>query len=118
MSNTTRFMVLPDGTCAPLEGCMIIDVPNDLECDDAELWISCNADYGYGLGKEAGHGDMHSGICYYDLINNLLMDYSDEQLMATATMCVPDDEYFAIALAVTDEDCDVLDPGHVVITSR
>ncbi len=37
-SNVTRFMVLPDGTCAPLLGCMFIDVPNDGGA--ADEWIA------------------------------------------------------------------------------
>lgn len=112
MSNVTRFMVLPDGTCAPLEGCMIIDVPNDV--DAADEWIADNADFGYCL-----HKSVDRCGSYYELVNDLLMDYTDEQLMQTATVFVPGvDEYYPAQLAITDDSCDVLDENHIVITVK
>lgn len=114
----TRFIVLPDGTCSPINGCMLIDVPDNLECDDAEVWISENADNGYSLYPTDERFDgKQDNLSYYDLINNLLMDYSDEQLCQTATLHDNNEgEYFAVQLAVTD--CDVLDPNHIVIVIR
>ena len=116
-SNVTRFIVLPDGTCAPLKGCMLIDVPHaaDGECDDAEVWIAENADCGYSLDPDNSDGDLETPNSYYDLINDLLMGYSDEQLMRTPTILVPQlQELYPLSVHVSEEDNDVLDPGHIV----
>lgn len=114
MKPTTRFMVLPDGTCAPLSGCMIIDVPDDLPegNDSADEWIAENADNGYSLMPRTEHAS------YYDLVNALLIDLSDEQLMQTPTIHIPGiNDYYAVVLAVTDEkNCWELDHNHVVFT--
>lgn len=115
MTNSTRFVVMPDGTCAPLHGCMIIDVPHseDGECDDAEVWIAENADQGWCIEDSV----PTKASSYYDLVTDLLLNYSDEQLMQTATIFVPGvDEYFPLCISMTDESCDVLDPNHVILT--
>jgi hypothetical protein len=117
MADSTRFIVLPDGTCAPLEGCMIIDVPDGLSADDydgAEEWIAENADCGYCFHTETIQFEMES---YYDLINRLLTTMTDEQLLQTPTIQnTPGDEYGPLCIVVTDESCDVLDPNHIVLT--
>lgn len=115
----TRFIVLPDGTCAPLNGCMLIDVPDNMKCDDAESWISENSDNGYSLyPTDERYDGKRDQLSYYDLINNLLMDYSDEQLCATATIYdATSEEYYAAHLSVTDV-ADVLDGNHIVIANR
>lgn len=116
----TRFIVLPDGTCSPINGCMLIDVPDDLECDDAEVWIAENADKGYSLYPTDERFDgKRDKLSYYDLINNLLMECSDEQLCQTATIFDHNEgEYLAADLFVTSESCDVLDPNHIVLVMQ
>lgn len=48
-----------------------------------------------------------------DIINNM----SAEQQNQTVTIYVPGevDGYFPTCIVYTDEDCDVLDPGHPVL---
>lgn len=117
MTNTTRFIVLPDGTCAPLEGCMIIDVPHaeDGECDDAEEWIADNADWGFSITSERAMTGNPS--TYYDLINDLLMGYTDEQLMQPPTIQnTPGDRYGPLCIIVTDDSNDCVPSDYIVLT--
>jgi hypothetical protein len=121
-----RFIVTPDGTISPLEGCMLIDVPMQLIQDDmteAHEYIMENASDGYTFGHYGeDDDDVNEGIdSYYRMINDLLMEHSDEQLMCTPTMNIPDasgdgdGEYVACRFSITDEDNDVLDENHLVI---
>lgn len=53
----------------------------------------------------------------YRNLKELLSTMSERELNMTATVFVPGvDEYYAAAVAFTDESQDVLDPGHPVIT--
>ena len=53
----------------------------------------------------------------YRQLAELILEQPKEVQEQTATLFVPGvDEYFAAAVAWTDEDCDVLDDGHMVLT--
>lgn len=53
----------------------------------------------------------------YQRLKEVLDSMTEEELNLTATIFVPGvDEYYAATVSYTDEDCDVLDPGHPVLT--
>jgi hypothetical protein len=56
-------------------------------------------------------------ITYKELANLILHEMSPEQQEQDITIFVPGvDEYYPATLAFTDDDCDVLDPGHPILT--
>ena len=55
-------------------------------------------------------------MTYADL-KAILNHMSEDDLGKDATIFVPGiDEYYPVAIAWTNESCDVLDPGHPVLT--
>lgn len=58
-------------------------------------------------------------ITYRQLAISLLNDLTSEQLDQTATIYIPGvDEYYPMyeRFTITDEDCDVVDDGHIILT--
>jgi|WetSurSiteA1Bulk_404760.scaffolds.fasta_scaffold439712_1 hypothetical protein len=53
----------------------------------------------------------------YRQLAMIILEQSKEVQEQTVTMYIPGiDEYYAAAISWTDEDCDVLDVNHMVIT--
>lgn len=53
----------------------------------------------------------------YEELALIIEAMSPEQKQQTVTLFVPDiDEYFPAVLAFTDDECDVLDSNHAVLT--